>query len=135
MDDLTNKYLLNIKSIDEQHRLFIELLEEELRSKNKLDSANLIDAINQLEDYVKSHFNTEELLLEKSGYSDLESHRAQHLFFIHKVDEMKMELTYNNPLLYDKLIEFMKKWFLAHILNTDKRYLATVNNYLQGGEI
>lgn len=131
MNEWDEKYLLNINVIDEQHRGFFDLVKNELSRNNKPGEKQLVEVINHLEDYIKEHFYTEERLLIKSGYNDIENHKAQHAFFIEKVDKMKLEIDYNNPLLYNKLIDFMKKWFLSHIVHSDRKFKETVSNYLQ----
>ncbi len=130
MNDWENKYLLNIEIIDEQHRGFFKIIENEIKDGDN-NNKDLSKFILFLENYLNEHFNTEERLLELSGYDDIENHKAQHIYFIDRINKMKLELDYNNPMLYKKLIDFMKKWFLSHILNTDKKYGDTVVNYLQ----
>lgn len=131
MIEWDNKYLLDIAEIDEQHKVFFNIIKKELKQNNNLNFDELAEIINYLENYLKEHFNTEEKLLEESGYVNIESHKAQHSFFVDKINEMKLELNYNNPMLYIKLIDFMKKWFLSHIINEDKKYKETVISYLK----
>jgi len=42
---------------------------------------------------------------------------------------MKLELNYKNALLFEKIALFMKKWFLSHIMQFDKKYQETVLSY------
>jgi len=126
-----DSYLLNINSIDEQHRAFFELCNKEINQVNSQDKDQLTLLLEKLTDYLKSHFKHEEELLKKSGYKDLENHIKQHKFFIQKVDSLKQELDYNNPVLNEKITSFMKKWFLNHIIQSDKEYQKTVTKYLK----
>lgn len=130
MKNWDDKYLLNIPIIDEQHRGFFIFLEDELSRNENPTHEMMVELINHLENYIVDHFSAEELLMEKSGYNDLVNHKIQHVFFIQKVDEMKIELSYRNPLLYNKIIDFMKKWFLTHILIVDKKFQIIVHDYL-----
>lgn len=124
-----NKYILNIDKIDQQHKGFFELWNTEVKLMNKQDDAQLAFIIEKLESYLKSHLAYEEALLRKSDYKDIESHISEHRFFIQKVESLKQELTYNNPLLFEKTTLFMKQWFLSHILLSDKKYQDTVIDY------
>lgn len=126
-----DSYLLNINSIDEQHRAFFELCNKEINQVNSQDKDQLTLLLEKLTDYLKSHFKHEEELLKKSDYKDLENHISQHKFFIQKVDSLKKELDYNNPLISEKITSFMKKWFLSHIIKSDRQYKETVTNYLR----
>lgn len=134
MKNWDDKYLLDISIIDEQHRGFFMLLEHELWGIENPTQEHMIDLLDKLENYLRVHFIDEESLLEKSGYPDLRNHKLQHSYFIQKVNEMKLELTYKNLFLYEKLIDFMKKWFLAHILQYDKKYQEVIQKYLQNKE-
>ncbi|MBN1989073.1 MAG: hemerythrin family protein [Bacteroidales bacterium] len=131
MKSWADRYLLNILKIDEQHRGFFELLDEELLRTKVLNQEHTLKLINKLEEYLKDHFVAEEELLVNANYPDIKKHKEQHLFFIQKVEEMKLELLYNNQIINIKLIDFMKKWFLAHILHFDKQYKETVKSYLE----
>lgn len=130
MENWSDKYLLNIENIDEQHRGFFELWDKECRNVDDMDWEKLSAIIVKLEDYIKQHFLAEEEILKNSNYPDLENHIAQHEFFIKKIDEMKQELSYRNTLLFEKISVFMKKWFLGHINQSDRSYKDNVIGYL-----
>jgi len=130
MENWTDSYLLGISEIDKQHRGFFELWENECRNADLNNYDQLKSIIDKLESYILEHFKTEEELLRKSGYADIESHIAQHGFFIQKVSEMKLELNYKNTLLFEKLTMFIKKWFISHIMQTDRKYRDEVIIYL-----
>ena len=127
----TDKYLLNIDRIDQQHKDFFELWNKEIKQVDIQDHAQMAYVIEKLEDYLKDHIKYEEELMRKSDYKDIEKHIAQHKFFIQKIDNLKQELSYNNPLLFEKTAIFMKKWFLSHIIQSDKKYQETAKEYLK----
>ena len=131
MENWNDKYLLNIEIIDDQHRGFFELWDKECRHVDDEEWEKLSAIIEKLEDYIKKHFLAEEELLKKSNYPDIEYHIGQHNFFICKVDEMKLELSYMNTLLFEKISAFMKKWFLGHINQIDRNYKDNVIGYLE----
>ena len=118
----TDKYLINIEEIDKQHKGFFELWDNKCLRPDLKNHEQLSLIIDKLEDYIEEHFAYEEKLLEKADYPYIENHKAQHRFFIQKVNEMKQELEYMNPLLFEKTAAFMKKWFLSHIMQSDKDY-------------
>ena len=95
-----------------------------------MDRAEMALMLEQLNDYINNHFRHEQELMKQAQYPDLESHLAKHIFFIQKVQEMKQEYSYMNPLLYEKITIFMKKWFLSHIMSSDRKYQEYVINYL-----
>ncbi|MDA3896121.1 MAG: hemerythrin family protein [Desulfobacteraceae bacterium] len=130
-DNWTTKYLLNIDEIDKQHKVFFELWNKEINQVDMQDDTLLISVIEKLEAYLKGHLRYEEAILRKSDYEDLENHIAEHQFFIQKIEAFKQELSYHNPLLFEKTALFIKKWFLSHILQSDRKYRETVIAYLK----
>ena len=128
MEQWSDKYLLGINEIDEQHRGFFELCNH--KPLSEMDRAEMALMLEQLNDYIQNHFRHEQELMKQAKYPDLESHLEEHKFFIQKVQEMKQEYSYMNPLLYEKITIFMKKWFLSHIMFSDRKYQEYVVNYL-----
>lgn len=127
----TDKYLLNIDKIDQQHRVFFELWDKEMKQADLEDHLQMATVIEKLENYLKEHFKYEIELLRKSNYEDIDNHIEQHKFFIQKVNNLKQELNYNNPLLFEKTALFMKKWFLNHIIQSDRKYQETALGYFR----
>jgi len=129
MENWSTKFILNIPEIDSQHNGFFELWDKELKLIDASNEDQLVFIIEKMENYIKDHFTAEENLLIKSGYIDLENHIIQHQFFIQKINENETELNYKNALLFEKIALFMKKWFLSHIMQFDKKYQETVLSY------
>lgn len=126
--------MLDIPAMDEQHTGFFRLLEEMTIHDGKKDEATrqkCMVIIHRLEDYLKDHFKAEEDLMKKAGYAKLEMHVAQHQYFIKKIEEYKHELSFDSTFLFDKLIAFMKKWFLSHIMHTDSLYREEVKKIMK----
>lgn len=126
-----DKYLLNIDKIDQQHRVFFELWDKEMKQADLEDHLQMATVIEKLENYLKEHFKYEIELLRKSNYEEINNHIEQHNFFIQKVNNLKQELNYNNPLLFEKTALFMKKWFLNHIIQSDRKYQDITLKYLK----
>lgn len=123
-----DSYKINIPVIDEQHKKFLELVDV---AKYNLESSAICDnnkIIQELEDYLDYHFTFEEELFENSGYPDLLLHKHKHKQFVEKIRQFKMDAESNNPLIAKKLVEFMSKWFISHILDKDPNYVEYVLN-------
>jgi hemerythrin-like metal-binding protein len=131
--DYENRFLLKIPVIDEQHAEFFRLIDEtflNIQKEEELTMQRSIALIKVLEDYLKYHLLYEEALMEKANYPDIEKHILQHKYFINKIEEYKLEISYNSPFLMNKLIGFMKKWFLFHIIQTDSQYKDDVTKII-----
>ncbi len=117
------QYSLNIDEIDEQHRMLVGMIDKlhtamaEGRSKSVLD-----EIINELYNYTKFHFITEERLMDEYDYPGLEQHRREHKELVGKVLAM-MERRKGNALgLSSDLSIMLQEWLNNHILDTDKKY-------------
>ncbi len=126
------KFSVNIGEIDEQHKELIGLINRlsgvmQPSSQDMLKSAMkelIIQAsvINELVDYSRYHFSTEEGYMGKFGYPDYERHRKEHELFIGEVATFKNDFDNGKVVLSMKILQFLRKWLADHILGTDKEY-------------
>lgn len=111
--------LVEIEIIDEQHRrlvYFINHLYSSIKEGKGKEAVEFI--LEQLVDYTKYHFKEEEKLMEMTLYPDLESHRAQHLFFVEKVIQFQKRYPHFMSI---ELFQFLKDWLITHIMQVDKK--------------
>ena len=117
------KYSLNIKEIDEQHKIFINLINEVYGTIIKVKQTYLIDqVISKLVDYAALHFMTEEKYFIDFNYSESISHIKEHKYFLGKIDQFQKDFNINNLLSF-QVLYFMKDWLIKHILISDKKYI------------
>ena len=83
--------------------------------------------VRELSSYTKFHFSAEEALLEKTNYSALLPHRAQHHDFIKRVDQFQKDLREGKAGNSIFVLEFLKDWLSKHIMQTDKKYSEHLN--------
>lgn len=123
-------YILDIPIIDKQHAHFFELFDKLQVLNTERAYEELYKVIVELENYSNTHFNTEEALMRKSNASNYEYHIQQHEIFREKVEEFKIAYDYKNTMLLEQMINFMRKWFLVHISDTDRNYVEKVHTLL-----
>jgi hemerythrin len=124
-------YMLDISMIDNQHVKFFMLFDKMLElNKSDNSHAQILDVLEELEKYTHVHFATEEALMRKAQTHDYELHVVQHKVFIDKIEEFKIAYNYNNAALLEQMITFMRKWFLMHISEIDRKYVDPVKKYL-----
>jgi hemerythrin len=118
-----------IRLIDEQHReLFKRIDALELAIYNTRATAELVDLIKYLEEYVIEHFDAEEVILTDFFYPDFPKHLFEHNEFRKLYNEMKEECRTRGPDAYlaidvDKLI---RKWWENHIMKSDMDFVPYV---------
>jgi hemerythrin len=122
------KYSIGIEEIDLQHARWIHLIEEFRR----ISSGHLFDAtgfhaagkaLDQLIEYTKIHFASEEQLLVKHKYPELAAHKKEHFEIEAKILELREEIRVNSRNKTSlKLNLFITIWLFDHILNEDGKY-------------
>jgi hemerythrin len=112
---------LGISIIDEQHRGLISAINSlyffiQAGHGNEIIKPTMI----MLEQYIDVHFKTEETLMAKAGYPDLEQHIVLHKALAKKTKKLSID-TYANK-ESDMVLDFLKKWWLGHINKEDRKY-------------
>lgn len=122
------KYSIGIEAMDIQHARWIELIEnfratasEQLREQIGIDAAKL--ALEQLLNYTRSHFTSEERLMAEHEFPGLNEHKRRHQELEEEVikllDEIRKHKTTVTPL---KLNLFLTIWLMEHIKQEDEKY-------------
>ena len=118
-----NSLSVNIKSIDNEHKEFIAMLNEfydniVLESNKK----NISQLLKKMKDYIVYHFSNEEEQLKQHAYPHFETHKKEHENFIKKVNEMEKKFIDGKLILSLDVVTFLKDWLQNHIMVSDKRY-------------
>ena len=124
-----DSYSIGIDLIDNQHKhLFdignqaYELLKNGLKT-DKYDEIVLI--IEDLRNYTKYHFKSEEDYMFKVNYSGYEDQKKEHTNFIKKIDEIRLyNIDKNQQKYIEDLLGFIFNWILEHILQKDKLIMS-----------
>ena len=116
------RYSVNVRKIDKQHKQIISILNNILNLDSQKKPQKLEGIINDLINYIKLHFSTEEEYLTKHKYPDLQSHKSEHGKFIEKVCEYQKDYLIYKSLSTATLFNFVWDWFAHHILVTDKKF-------------
>ena len=119
-DDLS----VGVKKIDEQHKKLIEII-------NKAHETNLVDdkkkgneIFNELIEFIRVHFTTEEKYFEQCNYSGAEEHIAEHMKYTEKV--LKFKTDYDaGSCNCGEFLDFLKEWLTNHLIKMDQLYVPT----------
>lgn len=118
----TDALKTNNSKIDADHKMIIEKAQE--LSNAMADGKGrdqVIETVNFLQDYVKKHFQEEEMMQKTSQYPEFELHKKNHTYFISELDQLATKIRQNpsstvNVLELNKLIS---GWFFNHIKKLD----------------
>ena len=117
-------YDLGIEDIDFQHHFFLNLinrLSEELRMTTEPSRRTALIA--ELNAYTRFHFISEENMMSKAGYPELDEHRQQHLDLISTLNsrEAMLQLRKSDESAED-IVEFLQDWFVRHTVGEDRLF-------------
>ncbi|MCU7905382.1 MAG: bacteriohemerythrin [Candidatus Thiodiazotropha sp. (ex Epidulcina cf. delphinae)] len=114
---------VGIQAIDDDHQKLLSLI-------NNLQTAVLYptgesferQALNELVEYTKHHFQREEQLMQENGYPEYELHKREHKEMIEKVSVFLASYEKDREGAIDDLTAFLKTWLTDHIADTDRKY-------------
>ncbi len=126
----SNVYSVGYEEIDEQHKELIAIINEVFDTLQKKDFhyVNVVDIIDRLERYIKSHFEFEEGLMVQHNYPDIELHASQHNYLRHKVFNTRIFEIDSPRDFYSETLSELLDWLMNHIKQTDKRLADFMNS-------
>ena len=120
----SDEYLVGNEAIDTQHKGLVKITNDfynGVRMGGLMAKMFFIRTIQETVQYVKTHFSTEEDLMQKGKYPFLEEHRKQHEEFVAEVSrQARIIESEDNP---DPMcfVLFLMNWILEHIAESDKK--------------
>lgn len=120
----TNDLVLGIKSIDNEHRVLVDLINDLHRAMKTGQGDSAISRIlDKLIDYTVMHFGREEKIFEKIEYSDIESHKALHKKLVDQIKGFQRDLRGGKKSLSMDVMNVLMDWLERHIKGVDKKYV------------
>jgi hemerythrin len=108
-------FKINIPQVDEEHKQLFALVKA-------LNLETVDQTLEELLDYVVTHFSNEQALMEKYGYPAFESHLQLHETFGTQVaDFLSSGDTWSEERIQN-LRRFLNKWLIGHIMTHDLRF-------------
>jgi len=119
----SEKYSVNVKGIDDQHKKLIGLLNQLDEAMRQGKGRQALDKIlKELIQYTRTHFADEERLMKTHGYPEYEWHKAKHDRMTQKVLDIQREYQEGKITITLDVMKFLENWIDKHILGTDKQY-------------
>ncbi|MCX7678682.1 MAG: bacteriohemerythrin [Spirochaetes bacterium] len=110
-----------IASIDEQHRILLEILNTVHATMVGSSEGDLDAAFQRLMDYTQFHFAHEEKLFEQHKYPFAKKHAQEHQKL--KSDaEMRISEYKGGKIGMIDILAFLIDWLQEHIVNSDKKF-------------
>jgi hemerythrin len=116
--------LVGVEKIDSQHKELFQKINDFLMAMGTDQRAEeMARTFKFLEDYVVFHFDTEEELMKRYNYPDLDDHKVLHKDFKESLSMLKtkLEVSGANLSLVVETNKFLSSWLVNHIGVHDKR--------------
>lgn len=114
---------VNINSIDDQHKLLFDMINDFYDDLGKVSPKELIsDLIVKMKNYTESHFGHEEKYFIQYNYPDYESHIKEHREFIAKISEIEKKIISGKMVMTMEVTGFLRDWLKNHIQVCDQKY-------------
>jgi len=123
------EYSVKVDKLDSQHREIFEMINRLHWSIKENQQAQVVGTIlSEMTGYMYSHFKDEESLMLECQYPGLRVHKESHEAFKKRTHELilKHERTFYGDIA-SEVLEFLKTWWVSHILAMDKRYIPYLN--------
>jgi hemerythrin len=127
----TDDLAVGIHEIDDQHKELFDrinaLIEACNQGKGRVEIGKTVAF---LEEYVETHFGTEESNMVKLQYPEYAAHKQQHLLFKKNFADIKRQLEEEGPGVHIIILtnHMVIEWLRNHIRTRDKEFGA----FLQG---
>jgi methyl-accepting chemotaxis protein/hemerythrin len=114
---------LGVKMFDDQHKELVKLINElyDAMKSNKGQDA-LLGILNRLVEYTVYHFDSEEEMFAKYGYSEERTHIQIHENLKKTAVELKEKILAGEAVIGFNVISFLENWVKNHILVEDRKY-------------
>ena len=123
MFECKKEYVVNIASIDAQHKKLFAIAEELHEAMRTGQTKPVLSKIlDRLVQYTVTHFAQEEGLMKLHAYPDFAAHKAAHEALKKQVLDFQREFEAGETFISVELMTFLKNWLEKHIQGTDMRY-------------
>ncbi len=126
-----DEYSVGIDILDEDHKILLNLINKMQTAVHyKTGEQFEKDALDEIIDYTKYHFEREEQMLEDANYPELEAHKKQHRDMINKVDSFMLDYEKRGHETLEDVAMFLQNWLVNHINGSDQEYTPILKESL-----
>ena len=117
------QYSVGEPLLDSYHHIFFQAVDQIEKAAESGESHAAQERLAFLLMYANMHFESEEDLLWRVGYPELEQHRALHEAFRAMLMDLHQEMgEHPTPETASRTTEVARTWWMDHILHEDMKY-------------
>lgn len=114
---------VKVASFDAEHKKLVAMVNNLHEGmKERRGNQVLGEILQELADYVETHFKHEEELMQKYNYPGFSTHKAEHEKLTAEVQKLLQDFLKGSITLSITVSNFLKDWLQNHIQKTDKQY-------------
>src|ERR1044072_3904131 len=118
-----NSFSVQNADMDMQHQQLFGLLNQLHDAMGHGKGREILPVIfEELIQYTKNHFASEELLMQKHNYPGLVMHKGQHEDLIVQVSSLQKQFLAGDFSASMQTRDFLKQWLIEHIQRSDQKY-------------
>ncbi len=126
----SDAYALGLKAIDDQHKQFLDTLNELLDAQSSSGQACLAqNLVEKLKSYAAEHFHVEEGYMQAFGYPGYQAHLVEHeeyLDTVRRFDEACAQGGADSA----AIIDYLQNWMIQHLVGADRQMGRYLEEYL-----
>lgn len=123
-----DSYSVGVVLIDNQHKRLINIINELSDAMGAGKGKDVLGKVLQeLIQYVNTHFKTEEDYMVKYSYPEYEAHRYEHEKLTDEVKRFYEDFNAGKALLTIQIMNFLRNWLMDHIVVKDKKFGKFLN--------
>jgi hemerythrin len=119
----SEEFSVGVEKMDAQHKVLIGMINKLILDPQATTRSETVsDVLNEMTNYVQTHFTAEEALLAEHGYPQLKTQIQQHRDFQKTTAKFCTATAVDIHGVPDMLLEHLSEWLVHHILESDKAY-------------
>ena len=116
-----DSFKIGFREIDLHHRRLFELFQK--THDGFINGVpNLGPIFDELFDYTRYHFKSEEVWMIDKFYPEVEKHKREHDSFLCRVNKSRESFKSGQEYLSMETLTFLREWIVGHILSTDAEF-------------
>ena len=119
-----DEYSVGVVEIDTQHKQLFSIINDLATLINTSPSKESIGTIvNQILEYKKEHFATEEKYFEQFQYDGAAEHIRQHQLFTKTITSLVEKYKDDSLTFAFALVDYLEDWLISHLQTYDRKYV------------
>ncbi len=121
---------VGVKAMDDQHGILMDTQNElRLAMVRGCGREQVSELLDQLIEFTRMHFWSEERLMEQTGFLGLAEHRAEHHRLLAQILHSAHRLQHGEAVQTSDFLCFLHDWFISHVEGMDQEYGPWLNEH------